>query len=87
MLTETFNNYFVNVVWNLRINILDDKSGKGHVSNSNYDNHPSIITIKQHKADKNRVFSFIMVTKDKIFSAIKTLNHKKPHYLMTCLPK
>ena len=41
---ETFNNYFVNVVSNLGINILDDKSGKGDVSN--YYNHPSIITIK-----------------------------------------
>ena len=32
-LAETFNNYFVNVVSNLGINILDDKSGKGDVSN------------------------------------------------------
>ena len=84
-LAETFNNYFVNVVSNLGINILDDKSGKGDVSN--YDNHPSIITIKQHITDKNKVFSFRKVTKDEISSAIKTLNHKKPHYLMTCLPK
>ena len=53
-LAETFNNYFVNVVSNLGINILDDKSGKGDVSN--YDNHPSIITIKQHITDKNKVF-------------------------------
>ena len=36
-LAETFNNYFVNVVSNLGINILDDKSGRGDVSN--YDNH------------------------------------------------
>ena len=41
-LAETFNNYFVNVVLNLGINILDDKSGKSDVSN--YDNHPNIIT-------------------------------------------
>ena len=51
-LAETFNNYFVNVVSNLGINILDDKSGKGGVSN--YYNHPSIITIKQHITDKNK---------------------------------
>ena len=74
-LAETFNNYFVNVVSNLGINILDDKSGKGDVSN--YDNHPSIITIKQHITDQNKVFSFRKVTKDEISSAIKTLNHKK----------
>ena len=51
-LAETFNDYFVYVVSNLRINILDDKSGKGDVSN--YDNHPSIITIKQHITDKKK---------------------------------
>ena len=28
-LAEIFNNYFINVVSNLGINILDDKSGKG----------------------------------------------------------
>ena len=43
-LAETFNDYFVNVVSNIGINILEDKSGKGDVSD--YDNHPSIITIK-----------------------------------------
>ena len=63
------------VVSNLGINILDDKSGKGDVSN--YDNHLSIITIKQHITDKNKVFCFRKVTKDEISSAIKTLNHKK----------
>ena len=84
-LAETFNNYFVNVVSNLGINILDEKSGKGDVSN--YDNHPRIITIKQHITDKIKVFSFRKFTKDEISSAIKTLNHKKPHYLMTYLPK
>ena len=84
-LAETSNNYFVNVASNLGINILDGKSGKGDVSN--YDNDPSIITIKQHITNKNKVFSFRKVTKDKISSAIKTLNHKKTHYLMTYLPK
>ena len=43
-LAETFNDYFVNVISNIGINILEGKSGKGDVSN--YDNHPSIITIK-----------------------------------------
>ena len=62
-LAETFNNYFVNVVSNLGVNILDDNSGKCDVSN--YDNHPSIITIKQHITDKN------------ISSTIKKLNRKK----------
>ena len=41
-LGETFNNYFVIVVSNPCINILDDKSGDV----CNYGNHPSIITIK-----------------------------------------
>ena len=32
-LAETFNDYFVNIVSNLGINIFDDKSGKGDLSN------------------------------------------------------
>ena len=60
-LPETFNDYFVNDVSNLGINIFDDKSGKGDVSN--YDNHPSIITIKQHITD-TKVFCFRKVTED-----------------------
>ena len=55
--------------------MLGDKSGKGEVSN--YDNHPSIITIKQHISDKNKVFSFRKVTKYEISSEIKKLNRKK----------
>ena len=49
-LAETFNDCFVNVVSNLGRNIFDGKSGKGDVSD--YDNHPSIITIKQHNRHK-----------------------------------
>ena len=74
-LAETFNDYFFNVISSLGINTLDDKSGNGGVSN--YDNHPSIMNIKQHIADKNKAFSFRKVTKDEISSTIKTLNRKK----------
>ena len=49
----------------INLNIIDDKSGKGDVSN--YDNHQSIITIKQHITGKNKAFSFRKVTKDEIF--------------------
>ena len=38
-LAETWNNYFVNVISSLGINILDDNSGKG----SNHNNHASIL--------------------------------------------
>ena len=55
-LAEPFNDYFVNVFSNFGRNILDEKSGKGDVSNC--DNHPSIITIKQHIKNKNKVFFF-----------------------------
>ena len=41
----------VNVVSNLGVYIIDNKSGKGDVSN--YDNDPSIISIMQHITDKN----------------------------------
>ena len=70
--TETFNNYFVNVFSNLGINTFDDKGGV-----SNYDNHPSIITTKQHITNKKKVFSFRKVTKDEISSAIKKLIRTK----------
>ena len=74
-MTETFNDYFVNVVSNLGIYILGDNSVKGDVSN--YDNQPSIITIKQRITDTNKVFSFRKVTKEETSSAIITLNRKK----------
>ena len=41
-----------------------------------YDNHPSIITIKQHITEKNKVFSFRKVPKEEISSGVKTLNRK-----------
>ena len=72
-LAETFNDYFVNVVLNLSINILDEKSSKGYFSN--YDNYQSIIIIKQRIT--NKAFSFRKVTKKEISAAIKTLNRKK----------
>ena len=62
-LAETFNHYFTNVVSNLSANILDDKPGKGDVSN--YHNHPSIISTKQHITDKKQVFPFRMLLKKK----------------------
>ena len=65
--------------------MLDDNSGKDDVSN--YDIHQSIISAKQHITDKNKVFSLRNVTNEEISSTIKTLNCKKPLYLMTYLPK
>ena len=55
--------------------MFEDNSGKG--DGSNYDNHPTIISIKQHITDKSTVFSFRNVTKEKISSVIKTLNCMK----------
>ena len=72
LLAETFNGYFVNVVLNLCVNMFEDNSSKDDVSN--YDNHPSITSIKQQITDKNTVFSFRNVTKEEISSAIKTMN-------------
>ena len=72
LLAETFNGYFVNVVLKLGVNMFEDNSSKDDVSN--YDNHPSITSTKQHITDKNTVFSFRNVTKEEISSAIKTLN-------------
>ena len=74
-LAETFNDYFVNVVSNLGVNMLDDNSSKGDVSS--HDDHPSIISIKQHITDKSKCFSFRNVTKEEIASANKRFNRKK----------
>ena len=64
LLAETFNDFCINVVSNLGMNIIDGKYGKGDVSN--YDNRPSIITIKQRIADTNKVFSFRTAIKEDI---------------------
>ena len=53
---------------------------------SNYDNHPSIISIKQHITEKNKVFSFRNLTKDAKIAKSHEIT-KKPLYLMTYLPK
>ena len=59
-------------------NIIGDNSSKGDVLN--YDNHPSIINLKQHKTDK-KAFSFRKVSKEEVYYPIKTSNFKKPLYL------
>ena len=64
-LPETFNEYFVNVVSNLSINIIDEGDGKGDVSN--YDNHPSIVSIKQRITDTNKVFFLLEMLLKKKF--------------------
>ena len=61
-LAETFNDFFVNVVSNPGVNMRDDSSDKGDVSNC--DKHPSIISIKQHISDKNKAFSVRSATKE-----------------------
>ena len=48
-----------------------------------YDNHPSIISIKQHITEKNKVFSFRKVTKEEISSGVKTLNRKTVSYFLS----
>ena len=62
---------------NLGSNIIGDNYGKGGVSN--YDNHPSIIILKQHKTDKNAV-SFRKVSKEEVYYPIKTSNFKN-HFI------
>ena len=67
--TKIFNDFFVNVVSNPGLNIFKDNFGKGDVSN--YDNHSSIISIKQHITNKNRVFSFRNVTKERFILRLR----------------
>ena len=66
---KIFNDFFVNVVSNPGLNIFKDNFGKGDVSN--YDNQSSIISIKQHITNKNRVFSFRNVTKERFILRLR----------------
>ena len=61
-LTETFNEFFVSIVKNLRINenLLPTSSSETINVESiitKFDNHPSIVTIR-NRFDENSIFSF-----------------------------
>ena len=80
-LTETFNEFFVSIVKNLRINenLLPTSSSETINVESiitKFDNHPSIVTIR-NRFDENSVFSFKEIGKTEVIKEIKNLDIKK----------
>ena len=83
-LAETFNTFFSKIVPNLNLgNNLGD-----NITNSNitdpvfyaiqmYENHPSILEIKEMMSKKNLSFSFTFFDRKKIFNELQKLKTKK----------
>ena len=81
-LTQTLNEYFVNIVPSLGITSFRENN-----DNVNYDNidntitkfevHPSVVAIKEQTKKSNKAFTFQNVSRDKVVSIIKKLNTKK----------
>ena len=81
-LTQTFNEYFVNILSNLGITSFHENNVD--VNNDNIDNtitkfkgHPSIVDIKEQMKNYNKTFTFQNVSTDKVALDIKKLNAKK----------
>ena len=80
-LTETFNEFFVSIVKNRRINenLLPTSSSETINVESiitKFDNHPSIATIR-NRFDENSIFSFKEIGKTEVIKEIKNLDIKK----------
>ena len=80
-LTETFNEFFVSIVKNRRINenLLPTSSSETINVESiitKFDNHPSIVTIR-NRFDENSIFSFKEIGKTEVIKEIKNLDIKK----------
>ena len=83
-LAKTFNNFFSNIVNKLGIeDVPADESNLSNIDDpiskaiAKYENHPSILRIKNHMNEKDLNFSFEFVDKPKISKEINQLNGKK----------
>ena len=83
-LAKTFNNFFSNIVNKLGIeDVPDDESNLSNIDDpiskaiAKYENHPSILRIKNYMKEKDLNFSFEFVDKPKISKEINQLNGKK----------
>ena len=83
-LAKTFNNFFSNIVSKLGIeDVPDDESNLSNIDDpiskaiAKYENHPSILRIKNYMKEKDLNFSFEFVDKPKISKEINQLNGKK----------
>ena len=79
-----FNDFFVNTVPNLGINIEHDFLNTTNISHNQienaiwkYENHPSIIAIRKYMKGTNSSLSFQAVTKEKTAELITNLDNKK----------
>ena len=79
-----FNDFFVNIVPNLKINSEYDFLNTTNISHNpienavyKYENHPSVIAIKKYMKGTNSSFSFQTVTKENIAKLITNLDIKK----------
>ena len=83
-LAKTFNNFFSNIVNKLGIkHVSDDESTLPNIDNATlkaiakYENHQSILRIKNYMKEKNLNFSFEFVDKSKMLKEINELDSKK----------
>ena len=83
-LAKTFNNFFSNIVNKLGIeDVPNDESNLSNIDDpiskaiAKYENHPSILRIKNYMKEKDLNFSFEFVDKPKISKEINQLNGKK----------
>ena len=83
-LAKTFNNFFSNIVNKLGIeDVPADGSNLSNIDDpiskaiAKYENHPSILRIKNYMKGKDLNFSFELVDKPKISKEINQLNGKK----------
>ena len=83
-LAKTFNNFFNNIVNKLGIkHVPDDESTLPNIDNATlkaiakYENHQSILRIKNYMKEKNLNFSFEFVDKPKMPMEINELDSKK----------
>ena len=81
-LAQIFHEYFVNIVPSLRITYFHENNDD--VNNDNIDStitkfeeHPSIVAIKEQTKKYNKTFTLQNVSTDKVASIIKKLNSKK----------
>ena len=79
-----FNDFFVNIVPNLGINTKHDVLNTTNISHNptenviyKYENHPSVLAIKNHMKGTNSSFSFQTVTKENTAKLTTNIDNKK----------
>ena len=83
-LAQTFNTFFSNITQNIQVDsnlveITKNLKSSDPVLKAikKYENHPSIIKMKEKLKNKNMSFSFSFIIKETILSKLRKLNPKK----------